>query len=170
MMDQYLGGLLSMGELADRGYAQHGYGSILRLDTWKAQKCANHTMTCSERIDEVTVHIGGNVKVSRLRSFVEAMEAAEIEEVDVDASELSGSDCCEVYGSLDLYATRTYESAKSDSMYLMEYYDYVVDVHRSNVEVWEAYMKTNALDARVLEEKATYLKLRAKYAKEFGHV
>lgn len=169
-LEEYLGKCIGMEEMMRTGYAQKGYESILRFDTWKDQKCACHTQICSERIDEVPIRVGGDVKVSRLRGFVEAMEAAGVEEVDVDASDLSGSDCCEVYGSLTLHSTRTYEAPKSDIVYKMEYYDYVRQLHARNVAVWEAYRKANGLDARAIEEKKMYLTLRAKYGKEFGHV
>ena len=74
-----------------------------------------------------------------------------------------------VYGSFDLYACRTYETAKSDIMYQMEYCDYMRQLQARNVAVWEAYRKANGLDARAIEEKKMYLKLREKYGKEFGH-
>lgn len=147
-------------EVIEKGYEQSGYESILSYTDWKSHICKSHTESRSGRIDEVEIRLnGGGVNVQRLRRFVEAMESAGVESVDVDRT----YNYNDVTGNVVLYANHTYDIPKSYDVYLNEYREYVHQINSRNISTYKR------IDGEAREKKM-YLGLREKYGKEFGHI
>lgn len=174
MISEYLGQCMSVEELADVGYAQSGYESILRFSTWKDQKCTEHSVTDHELVDRLSVDIETDsvVSVGRLREFVVALESAGIEDACVDTDGIESEwDSYRCTGNFVLSAHRTVTVAKTDGQYMYDYRKYVGLVHGRNVDVWDNEKIRRSAAAKAEQrrrdeadaELALYLKLRAKY-------
>ena len=174
MLSEYLGRCLVDSELAECGYAQSGYESILRFSTWRDQKCSEHMVTRMELVDELSVDIEYDsvVSVSRLREFVHALESAGIDEAVVDTDGIESDwESYRSTGKFVLCAHRTVTEGKSDVQYMDDYLRYVGSVHGRNDDIWENERTARSAAAkRVIREReeadaelALYMKLRNKY-------
>lgn len=66
------------------GFAQKGYESILRKDTWLEQKCITRTKTEGYSVDKIEFKRYDHISVADLRAFVAKVERAGIEVIPWD--------------------------------------------------------------------------------------
>lgn len=153
-MEKYTGINVSLLDMRVHGYAQDGYQTILRFDTWK-QKCTTHTKLKYERIKELEAY-DSSISLEDLKTMIKQMEDNSINSANIDYC----TDYDKDLYSLKLYISKQIELPYTDDDYLQSYANYVRDMHELNNKTYH-----DAVMAKMMAEQeyATYQRLREKF-------
>ena len=137
--------------IKDTGFAQKGYHSILRYDTWKEQKCIlSKTKTDSESIKDVTFSTGEWIDLIDLKEYVDLIQARGATHIFVTENYND-----EDVTSINIDAIKRFTVWRDEDEFYTQYEAYVKNTNLDNLIIWGNYK-------RELEqaEKAEYNELQ----------
>lgn len=136
----------------DTGFAQKGYKSILRYDTWRQQMCIlTETTTSSEDISNIQLSAGEWLEIDVLKDFVNSITHQGATHIYISGSTNDEYEIVDV--SIDVIKKTVIKRTESD--YFMAYRNYVAAINRDNRSTWNEYKV-----ARDQEEKAEFDELQ----------
>ena len=122
--------------IKDVGFAQKGYTSILRYDTWRQQMCTlPKTKWVSEQVRDACFSAGEWIDVIDLKAYVDLIVANGATHIYMTGSYDDDDGLTEI--SID--ATKKVEVNRSESEFYSAYEKYVKNIDQNNIKTWTAY-------------------------------
>ena len=122
--------------IKDIGFAQKGYKSILRYDTWRQQMCTlSATKVSSEYVKDACFSAGAWIDISELKAYVDIIVANGATHIYMTGSYDDYDGVTEI--SID--ATKEVDVNRSESEFYSAYDRYVESIDKENIKTWTAY-------------------------------
>lgn len=150
------------------GFAQKGYHSILRYDSWKEQKCmVSATRLAAEDVKDVALNACEWIDVIELKEYVDLIVSKGATHIFITGSTNDEDELT----NINIDAIKRFYVNRDESEYYSVYENYVALLNLDNINTWSNYKHDLEQDEKAeykelhqfLDAKKVYEKLKHKF-------